>query len=133
MHLLIHCRFLFIFQRRVSILTSTLRETNKRMDEMASSLTTKKHQGEQSSDLIHSTISELQEFTQKVSDVEKNLEALECKFLKIEQQVRNSYPIKRKNSYSVLLSLKTGQSLEVLEFRSSHLCDTGAMQHCSTN
>lgn len=85
---------LFIFQRRVSILTSTLRETNKRMDEMASSLTTKKHQGEQSSALIHSTISELQEFTQKVSDVEKNLEALECKFLKIEQQVRNSYPIK---------------------------------------
>ena len=64
------------------------------MDEMAS-LETKKHQEEQSSALIHSTMSELQEFTQKVSNVEKNLEVLECKVLKIEKQVSNFYPTKR--------------------------------------
>ena len=65
------------------------------MDEMASSLETKKHQEEQSSALIHSTMSELQEFTQKVSEVEKNLEVLESKVLKIEKQVSNFYPTNR--------------------------------------
>ena len=65
------------------------------MDEMASSPETKKNREDQSSALIHSTISELQEFTQKVSDVEKNLELLECKFLKIEKQVSTFYPPKR--------------------------------------
>lgn len=92
-----------VLQRRVSILTSTLRETNKRMDEMASSLTTKKHQGEQSSDLIHSTIRELQEFTQKVSGVEKNLEALECKFLKIEQQLNREMNVEKQALLKSLL------------------------------
>ena len=59
---------------------------------MASRLETKKHLEEQSSALIHSTISELQEFTQKVNDVEKNLEVLECKVHKIDKEVSNSYP-----------------------------------------
>ena len=86
---------LFIFQSRVSILTSTLRETNKRMEDMATRLETTKHQEEQSSALIHSTSSELKEFTQKVSDMEKNLEVLECEVLKIEKLVRNFYPRKR--------------------------------------
>ena len=60
------------------------------MEEMASSLETMKHREEQSSALILSTRSELKEFTQKVSDVEKNLEVLECKVLKIEKQVSYS-------------------------------------------
>ena len=60
------------------------------MEEMASSLETMTHREEQSSALILSTRSELKEFTQKVSDVEKNLEVLECKVLKIEKQVSYS-------------------------------------------
>lgn len=60
------------------------------MEEMASSLEMTKHQEEQSSALIHSTRSELKKFTQKISDVEKNLEELECKILQIERQVSYS-------------------------------------------
>lgn len=60
------------------------------MDEMATSLQTIKHCEEQNSALIISTRSEFKEFTQKVSDVEKNLEVLECKVLKIEKQVSYS-------------------------------------------
>lgn len=57
------------------------------MEDMATSLETTKHQEEQSSDSIQSTITELKDFTQKVSDVEKNLEELESKVLRIEKQV----------------------------------------------
>lgn len=60
---------------------------------MATSLETTKHREEQSSALIHSTLTELKEFTQKVSDVEKKLEVLESKVLRIEKQVSYSETI----------------------------------------
>jgi len=63
------------------------------MEDMATSLETTKHREEQSSALIHSTLTELKEFTQKVSDVEKKLEVLESKVLRIEKQVSYSETI----------------------------------------
>jgi len=63
------------------------------MEDMATSLETTKYQEEQSSALIHSTITELKDFTQKVSDIEKNLEVLESKVLRIEKQVSYSETI----------------------------------------
>ena len=78
------------------------------MDEMATSLQTIKHCGEQNSALIISTRSEFKEFTQKVSDVEKNLEVLECKVLKIEKQVSFS------EKYNSLLSLENRDNLALV-------------------
>ncbi|XP_078368931.1 uncharacterized protein LOC144652750 isoform X2 [Oculina patagonica] len=74
-----------VLQSNVSILTSSLRETNKRIEAMASSLIKTENQQKQKSAMINSTRSDLKEFTQKITEVLNNLEKLECKVLKIEK------------------------------------------------
>lgn len=54
---------------------------------MASSFEVTEQQQEQSSAMISCIRSELKEFTQKITDLDENIEKLEYKVLQIEKQV----------------------------------------------
>ena len=66
---------------------SCLRETNKRIEEINSSLEVTKHQGEESSDMTNSLWSHHEDLNKKINNVAENMKRLECNVLQVENKV----------------------------------------------
>ncbi|KAL9976492.1 hypothetical protein ACROYT_G013801 [Oculina patagonica] len=92
-----------VLQSRVSILTSSLRETNKQIEAMASSLNKTENQQKESSAMVNSSRSELKELTQKITNVQKSLEALECKVLQIDKKLNHKMTVDKQALLKSLL------------------------------
>ena len=70
----------------MSVLTSYLRETNKQIEQINSTLEATKQQEEKYSD-IYSLRSHFKELTHKMTDVAQNVKRLEYNVLQIEDRV----------------------------------------------
>lgn len=70
----------------MSVLTSYLRETNKQIEQINSTLEATKQQEEEYSD-IYSLRSHFKELTHKMTDVAQNVKRLEYNVLQIEDRV----------------------------------------------
>ena len=66
---------------------SCLRETNKRIEEISSSLEVTRHQGEESSDMAYSLWSHHEYLNRKINLVAENMKRLECNVLQVESKV----------------------------------------------